>query len=278
MWRRSLAEAARRLAVARQRVIAVLWAAGAHVRGLLLGRIAAHARPAASLGYHGDRRALPVLCFGDSLTEGYFGVWAHPDFSPPTNTGGDEVANVRFRPYAVRLGYRLAADAADADAGYKAALRYATTRAYSGWTAEELLPQLRAALRERPWRCACILAGSNDVVLEGADRDTVLSRVRALHAACEEAGVPVVAMTLPDADLKHHGLVPPAHAERRRQTLSDVSAELARVCKARRTPLADVRRALPLCAEHYDDCMHPSPSGSEVLAEAVYVALHRNRL
>ena len=76
----------------------------------------------------------------------------HPEFSPKTNPNGEEIDNLRLRPYSIRLGARLAADAADDAEGYRAALRYACVRAYSGWTAEELLAPLRAALRERSCR------------------------------------------------------------------------------------------------------------------------------
>jgi len=234
-------------------------------------------RPAAS---H-DRRALPVLCFGDSITEGYHGVWIHPDFSPSTNEGGNEIANVRLRPYSVRLGHHLANDASDGAEGYRAALRYASVRAYSGWSAEELLPALRAALRERPWRAACILAGSNDVILAGEDAATVLRRVARLHEACDTAGVPVVVMTLPDADLAHHGMVPAEAADSRRKVLAQVAEGLTAVCRSKnpqRRCLSDVRDALPLSAELFDDCMHPSPAGSDRIADTVYSTLHHHGL
>lgn len=240
------------------------------------------AAPPLLLQHDSYRRSLPVLCFGDSLTEGYHGVWIHPEFSPadrvPFDGSGHEIGHVRFRPYGVRLGAALASDAADGAEGYKAALRYAVTRAYSGFTAEALQPMLGAALRERPWRCACILAGTNDVVLEGADASTVLSRIEALHDACDQAGLPVIAVTLPDADLKHHGMVPPAEAEERRAVLAAVAEGIARSCRRRKRPLADARADLPLGPELYDDCLHPSPAGSDKLAECLYDAIHQHRL
>ena len=205
-----------------------------------------------------DRRALPVLCFGDSLTEGYHGVWTHPAYSPAANPNGDEIASVRLRPYSIRLGHRLAGDVGDAGEGYKASLRYACVRAYSGWTAEELLPALRAALREQPWRAACILAGSNDIILAGEDAITARSRVERLHEACDAAGVPVVVLTNLDADLTHHGMVPADQAATRRHALEELATVLGRSGR----PIADVRAALPLSAAHFDDCMHPSPEGA----------------
>lgn len=232
------------------------------------------ARPSA----FGDRRALPVLCFGDSLTEGYHGVWVHPEFSPKTNPGADEIGNILLRPYSIRLGHRLAVDASDGAEGYRSALRYANVRAYSGFTAEELLPALRAALRERPWRCACILAGSNDVVLEGQAAPMVLERIARLHEACDAAGVPVIALTLPEADLAHHGLVPPGDAMSRQAVLAEVAEGLAATCRASRRACADVRAALPLGATYFDDCMHPNAAGSDRIADTVYDVLHRHGL
>ena len=216
-----------------------------------------------------------MLCFGDSLTEGYHGVWVHPAFSPETNPNGDEIAHVRLRPYSIRLGHLLAQDATDAGEGYRASLRYACVRAYSGWTAEELRPALQAALQERSWRAACILAGSNDVILQGEDCATVLARLSQLHQACDDAGVPVITLTLPDADLTHHGMVPPAEADTRRKVLGDVSEALLARCHSSRRPLAHVRAALPLGPELFDDCMHPNAAGSDAIATAVYRTMHR---
>ena len=37
--------------------------------------------------------------------------------------------------------------------------------------------------------------------------------------------------------------------------------------------VADVRAALPLGAQHFDDALHPSPAGSDRIAEAVFQAI-----
>jgi len=129
----------------------------------------------------------PVLCFGDSLTEGYHGVWHAPSApqSPPNPSDG-ELEHLRFRPYALRLGARLA-EAADPTAfiHYGLALRHAETRAYSGWTAAELRERLGAALNGGPWRAVVILAGTNDVVMEGTTAEVAAGRVRALWRLCD---------------------------------------------------------------------------------------------
>lgn len=121
----------------------------------------------------------PVLCFGDSLTCGYHGVW-HSKYAPqtPPNPNGEELLHVRFRPYAVRLGARLAAAAGltGFDVHVGSALRFAEERAYSGWTAAELLPRLESALRGGPWRAVVLLAGTNDIVCFGESATVALER------------------------------------------------------------------------------------------------------
>lgn len=227
-----------------------------------------------------ERKGMPVLCFGDSLTEGYLGVWPHPVYGPD-NAGTDELGDLRFHPYSIKLGARLANDVGAGAAGYAAALRFATCRACSGWTAQELLPELRAALREREWRAAVILAGSNDIIINGDGVSTALSRVLSLYAACEAAGVPVVAVTNPAADLKHHGLVPVAEVATREAAIADLAVGIAAACARDGRVVVDARQALVMDAEHlhlWDDSIHFSPVGSDCLADLVYEALHRHGL
>merc|ERR1719223_1557743 len=110
---------------------------------------------------------LPVLCFGDSLTAGYHGVWPHPVFGPD-NKGANEFIDsdrVRYHPYATRLGALFARDKGQVP-GVDAALQFAECRAYSGWTAAALLPKLCAELAvPGRWRAVVILAGGNDILL-----------------------------------------------------------------------------------------------------------------
>lgn len=232
-------------------------------------------------GVRADPRVRPVLCFGDSITEGYAGIWPHPTFAPgrqlPSNVNANEHDALRLHPYSIRLGQLLAADVGDGAGGYKDSLRYARVRAYSGWTSAELLPVLRCALREGPWRCAIIMAGVNDVVWEGASAATVLGRLEELYAACDEAGVPVIAMTNLDADVAGMG-VGFSHSEAEEK--SAAIAQLARgvLNLRRRRAVGDARAALPLSAEHYDDSLHLSPAGSRKLAEVAFGAIKHHRM
>jgi len=228
----------------------------------------------------------PVLCFGDSLTEGYHNIWQHPVFGPSNpDDPAQEMTRLRLHPYSIQLGARLAADAADDDAGYASALRYACCRAYSGWTAEELLPRLRRALDEGPWRACVLLAGDNDIIMQGASAATACRRVGALIDECDRAGVRCVVALNPDADLAHHGMVPAAEAEPRREAITGLAAALRERCELEGRPCVDLRAVLPLGrepveqrrnAELWDDCLHFSPRGSDRVGDAVYEVLRKH--
>ena len=230
----------------------------------------------------------PVLCFGDSLTEGYFNIWQHPIFGPDNpDDPAQEMTRLRLHPYSIRLGARLAEDVADNAAGYASVLRYACCRAYSGWTAKELLPQLRRALGEGPWRACVILAGDNDIIIQGASAATACLRVGALIDECDRAGVRCVVALNPDADLAHNGLVPADEAEQRREAISSLAAALRERCSREGRPCVDLRAVLPLGrdpveqrrnAELWDDSLHFTPRGSDRVGDAVYEIMRKHSL
>ena len=45
------------------------------------------------------------------------------------------------------------------------------------------------------------------------------------------------------------------------------------LCKRQGRVCVDVRAALPLCAENFDDAVHPTPAGSTKIAQAVHSAM-----
>ena len=131
------------------RDLAVAAAAGAAVAAAVTLWLTRSRRQSASAAVE------PVLCFGDSLTEGYHNIWQHPVFGPSNpDDPAQEMTRLRLHPYSIQLGARLAADAADDDAGYASALRYAccpaylTTRPPSPWP-RLLWPLAIAGLRAR---------------------------------------------------------------------------------------------------------------------------------
>lgn len=223
-----------------------------------------------------DARSHPVLCFGDSITEGYFNIWPHPEMAPqrtlPSDVEEHEHKALLCHSYAIRLGQLLAKDVGDGAGGYKASLRYARARAYSGWTAADLLPVLHRSLREGSWRCCVLMAGVNDVVWERASAATVLARLEDLCVACESAGVPVIILTNPEADLGAMGVFQAGEElSERMSTLAAVADGVQRM-RTRRV-VADARAALPLRAEFFDDSLHPSAAGSDKLGEVVFSAI-----
>ena len=229
-----------------------------------------------------DVRSYPVLCFGDSITEGYHNIWPHPTNAPGRRNFPEdgsawhahEHSRLLLKPYAIHLGYLLAADVGDCDSGYSASLRYARARGFSGWTAEELLPELRRSLREGAWRCAVIMTGVNDVLRDGVvDVPTLLARIEQLFRACDEAGVRVVALTPLECDMANHGWVAPADVAPRQEALAQLAKAVKDLCKRQGRVCVDVRAALPLCAENFDDAVHPTPAGSTKIAQAVHSAM-----
>ena len=102
--------------------LAVIASAGAGVAALLWWRRRARRSSDSST-------TRPVLCFGDSITEGYHGIWDHPEFGPKGKANCDELVHLRMHSYAIRLGALLARDAgavSDASAcDYSTALGFA---------------------------------------------------------------------------------------------------------------------------------------------------------
>lgn len=222
-----------------------------------------------------DQRVQPVLCFGDSLTEGYHNIWPHKTLAPhrtlPADVEGNEHTQLLCHPYSIKLGQLLAADVGDGAGGYMASLRYARVRAYSGWTSEELLPVLGRSLREGPWRCAVIMAGINDIIKERASASTVLRRLEDLCAACEAAGVPVVLLTNLEADLGE--FFGPDDVGERTAALTELAEGVRRMRSERRVLIAEARAALPLEPALFDDALHLSSAGSDKLGEIVFQSI-----
>lgn len=222
-----------------------------------------------------------MLCFGDSLTGGYHGVWKHPVYGP-SNPGRGELSVVKFHPYALKLGARLATTAAgtESEVFTGQSLAHAEAVHYSGWTASQLRPRLEAALKAGPWRACVILAGTNDVIF-GVSAAEATARVAELYTLCERQGLPVIAISNPDCDTKWHGLVDPPRVQSCRAAIAELAAGVARECAQRGHALVDGRAVLPMDEAHahlWDDSLHFSPQGSDILGDAVFEVMLRNGL
>ena len=86
--------------------------------------------------------------------------------------------------------------------------------------------------------------------------------------------MPVVALSNTEADLGE--FFSGEQLAERTAALREVAAGMLQMRSKR--AVADVRAALPLGAQHFDDALHPSPAGSDRIAEAVFQAIKLHRL
>lgn len=232
---------------------------------------------------HG-RKSDMVLCFGDSLTEGYHGVWRNARNSPKSNEidALREVKAVKLHPYCIFLGECLA-DAAN-DFSPQRRARYAAHRAWSNWTTDQLLPMLRREINAGPWRCCVILAGSNDILL-GHPPSEVLERIRALWKVCDEQSLPVVVIPNPPAELWYHGWTEQGDesGKQRAKERSRAMAELSRLVEA--AAVEEGRAVTPIMKQvgnglefFFDDALHLSPAGSDEMGWRVFSTIQTSDL
>merc|ERR1711879_579316 len=108
--------------------------------------------------------------------------------------------------------------------------------------------------------------------MQGASVTTAAARVGLLIETCDAVGLPVVVALNPDGDLIHHGLVPQGEGDERRARIAELAAQLKKRCLSEGRPFVDLRSAIPMGsdaaeqagnAEWWDDCIHPSPRGSD---------------
>lgn len=183
---------------------------------------------------------------------------------------------VRYYPYATRLGALLAQDEGQPP-GVDSALRFAECRAYSGWTAADLLPKLRAELAAPGrWRAVVVLAGGNDILLAGRTAAEALESVRALHTACDDAQVPLVVVVNSGVDMEHFAPVPSERKGLVAKAMSELSEGLSAQAAREGRAVVDARSILPMDRAHaelWDDSLHYSPAGSQKLGDAVHRVL-----
>ena len=261
----------------------------------------------------------PALLFGDSITSGFWGVFFHSVYGPrlpprPKAAGPGAAGPPSYHPYGLRLSERLGggrlevAPSPDVAGLVRCQNAAVEVRSFPGWPAERLLAPLQDALREGDYRCAVVLAGSNDIVFGGSPEDA-LESVERLHAACEAAGLRVLVLLPPDCDTAEFGAIIPAEAAAsRKAALAQVSCSrvglrgaasmrytrlaifempnawpspaaqlsdlIAARCREMGRPFVDLRRLLSMGeADLWDDCIHPSPLGSDKIGDAVFEAM-----
>ena len=210
-----------------------------------------------------------VLCYGDSLTAGF---WA----------GGH-----RFHPYAQQLSRRLGGCPVDhiGLSGYTSAQMAETIGGNNTAGAVDTTQQrwlaLDEALNRRRYAWVVILAGTNDLARlrhAGGPRSPadVVQDIAALHRTALSSGAQTLALTVPQPAFE--GTLPHMAAGRH-----EINAGLRAFAAATaNVTLVDLQPVLPHLtataderARLWDDTLHFTPAGYDVLGDAVADALLR---
>lgn len=197
-----------------------------------------------------------ILCYGDSLTAGYF------------NKGRS------FEPYARALTEKLA------DIGMACRISFC---GFSGRTAEEMVQTASGSLKDivglrgkglirtleedGPFDLVIIMAGTNDLGF-GADHSQIIGWLQSLHAMCHERCVPTVSLAPPPAPCSG-----PAR-EVNRQHLAAKLKRALQVCRKgveRMATIIDPADHVPMeNAKLWDpDGLHFSAAGSRTLGRGL---------
>ena len=196
-----------------------------------------------------------ILCFGDSLTEGWYD------------------SGFKYHPYTIHLS-----ELVDREAGSDASRRTElVNRGISGEVVNpEMLNRLPTILRdEKPFDFAIILGGTNDLASLRAAKDYDLSKsIKSLHQLAHKKGLKTCAVTIPQTGFD---LLPYAveYVEYREQVNSDirefVSENSTMVC------LCDLSLKHPMyglndkkLVEFWDDELHLTPKGYDKMAEIIF--------
>eukprot|EP00112_Aurelia_sp_Birch-Aquarium-sp1_P020721 Seg540.10 transcript_id=Seg540.10/GoldUCD/mRNA.D3Y31 product="hypothetical protein" protein_id=Seg540.10/GoldUCD/D3Y31 len=199
----------------------------------------------------GQLRPYRILCFGDSLTEG----WHNNGF--------------KFHPYTIRLAELFKANGKD-----NVEL---INRGLSGETVHpEMVTRLPAILkRESPFNLAIILGGTNDLAfLSTAKKVGLFENIKTLHEMAHEKGVKTCALTIPNASFD----MLPTFAEYvnyredvNKRIREFVSQKSEMVC------LVDLSSKLPMfgvsdedLSKYWDDDLHFTPQGYDRMAELIF--------
>ena len=195
-----------------------------------------------------------ILCFGDSLTEG----WHKNGF--------------QFHPYTIRLSELFKANGKE-----NVEL---VNRGLSGETVHpEMITRLPAILnKESPFNFAIILGGTNDLAfLSNAKKVRLFENIKTLHEMAHEKGIKTCALTIPNTSFD----MLPTFAEyvNYREEVNTkirefVSQKSDMVC------LCDLSSKLPMfgvsdedLSKYWDDNLHFAPKGYDKMAELIFEAI-----
>ena len=202
-----------------------------------------------------------ILAFGDSITEGGYGIFEHPQWGMNHNAADYQKPKLRFHPYTRRLSALLLQH------------RYnsvtLTNKGIAGETAAHMVTRLPLVLQKEPaFNAAFVLAGTNDLN-RGSPPAKVLEHVTRLHRALAARNVTGYQISLPQCcpftttNAQLHGFAKRCAAYN--PLLEDVHGPRgAYVDMAALIPMEEGTKRL------WDDCMHYSPKGYDVMGEHLF--------
>lgn len=200
------------------------------------------------------QRKYKILSFGDSLTEGYYGV-------------------KHIHPYTIMLKKLLARNYGD---------HFNVTNAGIGGERVhvEMYPRLKDILHDSTYDLVLILGGVNDLAtLDCVTKVDLYSDILKLHNLAHEKGIKTVVMTIMEAHIAPKKLNVMSKVQfqlvRRRvnRKLRRISSELSILCD---TAVEFPLDSLPLVDRKYlwsKDFVHPTPNGFDELGRVIFECL-----
>mmetsp|Transcript_36523 Transcript_36523/g.113926 ORF Transcript_36523/g.113926 Transcript_36523/m.113926 type:complete len:231 (+) Transcript_36523:913-1605(+) len=192
-----------------------------------------------------------ILCFGDSLTAGYYaqGNRFHPYANLLKKLLGVEVDYIGLSGWTTRQ----MCDSKDSDSCVDVVRR--------SWRG------LRAQLKRNRYTHCIILGGTNDV--SASSPDMILSNLRTLHAIARQFGCKTVALTIPELA-----------AERRQPQIHETRLRVNEAILQRKIDcdlVVDIDKVLPLAKATQvqrmsiwePDGLHLQPEGYDTVARAI---------
>eukprot|EP00118_Oscarella_pearsei_P009156 m.51137 g.51137 ORF g.51137 m.51137 type:complete len:224 (+) comp34117_c0_seq3:464-1135(+) len=187
-----------------------------------------------------------VLCFGDSLTNGY-------------HRGG-----FAFHPYSKHLQELLSVDHPNLKI---------VTEGVSGEKASDMNTRLAVLLRERQYDWVIILGGTNDLAYDAKPK-ALAETIFLLHSMCHKVGARTVAITIPECAIerKESG----ESLGEAKNAVNNLIRDFALKSDGK-VLLADLWAEIPCVSlskeeqeKYWDDHLHFSPAGYDKMADIIY--------
>ncbi len=197
--------------------------------------------------------AMRIVCFGDSLTEGYQSVLPEPAYTP------------YGRFLQALIGHR----------------GDVIIRGVCGETTPDMRGRYRVdVVSHRPTHVV-ILGGTNDLI-QGFSPASVIENLLWLYEEADSNGIVPVGMTIPSLGGQDATLPWLSSLEQAIQDITMVNQALTAHCAAKSTPLVDVFTATcdpssrELAAKYSEDGVHLTTSGYRLMADMLWRGVFRS--